>query len=254
MTDLGPTADTPPKPVRQSKRAHALAIVGLVLIALSGPLAKAGVFSPMIGMLGFTIASLLLFIALIIAIRALLGNRKDNALQSTLTTWLVVLAGLGILGMNLSTINGSRGAPAIHDVTTDVANPPAFVAVVALREAGNAPNPHEYQNDGSAELQIVAFPEIKTIVVQESYDSAFAKAVSATEAMGWEIVANEPTEGRIEAVASTGYVGFKDDVVIRVRNNDNAITIDIRSKSRMGKGDMGANAARILAWTDLLLK
>ena len=86
MTDLGATAGNTPKPVRQSKRAHALAIVGLILIALSGPLAKAGVFSPMIGMLGFTLASLLLFIALIIAIRALLGNRQDNVLQSTLTT------------------------------------------------------------------------------------------------------------------------------------------------------------------------
>ncbi len=70
MTDSGAKAGTPPKAIRQSKRAHALAIVGLVLIALSGPLAKAGVFSPMIGMLGFTIASLLLFIALILIVLA----------------------------------------------------------------------------------------------------------------------------------------------------------------------------------------
>ncbi|MDG1463382.1 MAG: DUF1499 domain-containing protein, partial [Gammaproteobacteria bacterium] len=173
---------------------------------------------------------------------------------STLTTWLVVAAGAGILGMNIATINSSRGAPAIHDVTTDISNPPAFVAVVALRKMANAPNPHEYQNDGSAELQVAAFPEINTIVLQENYDNVFEQALAATEAMGWEIVATEPSEGRIEAVASTGYVGFKDDVVIRVRDDANAIAIDIRSKSRMGKGDMGANAARIIAWQNLLLK
>ena len=253
MTDLGATAGTPPKPIRQSKRAHAFAIIGLILIAVSGPMAKAGVFSPMIGMLGFTIASLLLFIALIIGIRALLGNRHSNVLKNTLTTWLVVVAGLGVTVLNIATIVGTSGAPAIHDVTSDVSTPPQFVDIIELRQAANAPNPYEYQDDGSAQLQIAAFPEIKTIVLTESYANAFAEALAAAEAMGWEIVAAVPAEGRIEAVASTAYVGFKDDVVIRVRDDGNAIAVDIRSKSRMGKGDMGANAARILAWKKLLL-
>ena len=253
MTDLGPTAGTPPKPIRQSKRAHAFAIIGLILIAVSGPMAKAGAFSPMVGMLGFTIASLLLFIALIIGIRALLGNRHSNVLKNTLTTWLVVAAGLGVTVLNIATIVGTSGAPAIHDVTSDVSTPPQFVDIIELRQAANAPNPYEYQDDGSAQLQIAAFPEIKTIVLTESYDSAFDKALTAANAMGWEIIAAVPAEGRIEAVASTAYVGFKDDVVIRVRDDGNAIAVDIRSKSRMGKGDMGANAARILAWKKLLL-
>ena len=89
MTDLGATADTPPKPIRQSKRAHAFAIIGLILIAVSGPMAKAGLFSPMVGMLGFTIASLLLFIALIIGIRALLGNplRSGSAHAGAITMY-----------------------------------------------------------------------------------------------------------------------------------------------------------------------
>ena len=174
-------------------------------------------------------------------------------LKNTLTTWLVVAAGLGVTVFNIATIVGTSGAPAIHDVTSDVSTPPQFVDIIELRQAANAPNPYEYQDDGSAQLQIAAFPEIKTIVLTESYANAFAEALAAAEAMGWEIVAAVPAEGRIEAVASTAYVGFKDDVVIRVRDDGNAIAVDIRSKSRMGKGDMGANAARILAWKKLLL-
>jgi len=229
-----------------------LAIVGLLFIALSGPLAKAGVFSPMVGMLGYTIASLLLFIALIIGLRALFGNRNTNVLENTITTWVVVALGVGITGLNAYTISSTLGAPPIHDITTDVANPPEFVDIVALREAADAPNPPQYLDDGGAELQMAAFPQIKTLLLQESYQDVFAEALDATEDMGWQIVTANLAEGRIEAVATTGYVGFKDDVVIRIRDDGNAVAVDIRSKSRMGKGDMGANAARILAWQDEL--
>ena len=74
---------------------------------------------------------------------------------------------------------------------------------------------------------------------------AFEAALDAARAMGWEIVANVPTEGRIEATATTPFVGFKDDVVIRVQPTPTGSRIDVRSKSRVGRGDMGVNAQRI---------
>jgi hypothetical protein len=252
MTDTGKTAATSPKPIRQSKRAHWLAIVGLLFIALSGPLAKAGVFSPMVGMLGYTVASLLLFIALIIGLLALFGNRNTNVLENSITTWVVVALGVGITGFNAYTISSTAGSPPIHDVSTSVTNPPAFVDIVALREGAGAPNPAQYLDDGSAELQLAAFPEIKTVVLQDSYEDVFAEALDAAEDMDWQIVSANLAEGRIEAVATTGYVGFKDDVVIRIRDDGNAIAVDVRSKSRMGKGDMGKNAARIRAFINEL--
>ncbi len=253
MTDLGETKNTPAKPVRQSKRAHFVAIIGLALIALSGPLAKAGVFSPMLGMLGYTIASVLLIIALVIALRALLGNLKEPALENTVTTWIIVALGVGITGLNALTIQGSAGVPPIHDITTDVQNPPAFVDIVALREGAGAPNPAQYMDDGTAELQLEAFPDVKTLRIEGAYDDVFADALNVAEDdMEWQIVAANLAEGRIEAVATTGYVGFKDDVVIRIRDEGDAVAIDVRSKSRMGKGDMGANAKRILAFLDEL--
>jgi uncharacterized protein (DUF1499 family) len=72
--------------------------------------------------------------------------------------------------------------------------------------------------------------------------------------MGWDIVAEVPAEGRIEATATTSFVGFKDDVVIRIQATDTGSRIDVRSKSRVGKGDMGVNAARVRAYCELLQK
>jgi uncharacterized protein (DUF1499 family) len=72
--------------------------------------------------------------------------------------------------------------------------------------------------------------------------------------MGWEIVASEPTEGRIEATATTFWFGFKDDVVVRVTPTDGGSRIDVRSVSRVGRSDVGANAERITAYLARIAK
>ncbi|WP_404326387.1 DUF1499 domain-containing protein [Aerophototrophica crusticola] len=71
------------------------------------------------------------------------------------------------------------------------------------------------------------------------------RAEAAARDMGWDIVAVEPAEGRVEATATTAWFGFKDDVVVRVRPEGDGSRIDVRSKSRVGRSDLGANAARI---------
>jgi uncharacterized protein (DUF1499 family) len=63
--------------------------------------------------------------------------------------------------------------------------------------------------------------------------------------MGWELVASDSAAGRIEATATTPWFGFKDDVVVRVRPDGSGSRIDVRSVSRVGKSDVGANAKRI---------
>jgi hypothetical protein len=74
---------------------------------------------------------------------------------------------------------------------------------------------------------------------------AFAKAQEAAQAMGWEIVKSDSKSGRIDAVATTFWFGFKDDVVVQVAAEGQGSRIEVRSKSRVGKGDSGANAKRI---------
>ena len=133
--------------------------------------------------------------------------------------------------------------PSIHDITTDMTNPPAFVSVLPLRK--NAYNKPEYGGPDVAAQQTKAYPDIKTLTLDMPPDKAFSKALDVAKNMSWEIVAAEPKEGRIEATATTFWMGFKDDVVIRITAQDKMSNIDIRSESRVGKSDLGANAKRI---------
>jgi uncharacterized protein (DUF1499 family) len=130
--------------------------------------------------------------------------------------------------------------PPIHDITTDTTNPPAFVYVLPLRK--DAYNKPEYGGPDVAAQQTKAYPDIKTLTLNMPADKAFSRALDVAKNMKWEIVAAEPKERRIEATATTFWMGFKDDIVIRITPQDKMSNIDIRSESRVGKSDLGANA------------
>ncbi|MCQ8185263.1 DUF1499 domain-containing protein [Parvularcula maris] len=138
--------------------------------------------------------------------------------------------------------------PFIHDVTTDVTDPPAFVAV--LDERRDAPNPPEYDREQTA-AQLEGFPDLRPLVMPKPLPEAFAIAVDAVKAEGLTIKAVEPKDRRIEATETVPLFGFKDDVVIRLRDAHGVATvIDIRSKSRVGGSDLGFNARRIRSLID----
>lgn len=137
----------------------------------------------------------------------------------------------------------ARSVPPIHDITTDTEQPPQFVAVLPLR--ADAPNPAEYEGAEIARQQVEAYPDIATHRLPVPPDAAFTRALDAAREMGWEIVAAEPGEGRIEATDTTFWFGFKDDVVIRVAADGSGSKVDVRSVSRVGGSDVGANAKRI---------
>jgi uncharacterized protein (DUF1499 family) len=144
----------------------------------------------------------------------------------------------------------ARTAPPIHDITTDVEDPPAFVAIAPLR--ADAPNPVDYAGEEVAAQQRAAYPEVTALVLPLPVDAAFERALAAAAAMGWEIVAADAAAGRIEATDRTVWFGFYDDVVIRLTATDSGTRVDVRSKSRVGRGDMGTNARRVLAYLDRL--
>lgn len=134
--------------------------------------------------------------------------------------------------------------PPIHDITTDVENPPQFEAVVPLR--ADAPNSVEYGGKEVAESQKQFYPDIQPLFLDEPYGKAFDRALQAVHEMPWEeIVAENKENGRIEATDKVAWFGFKDDVVIRVDTADSGSRIDVRSVSRIGRGDLGVNAQRI---------
>ena len=136
----------------------------------------------------------------------------------------------------------AREFPPIHDITTDTDDPPGFVAVLPLR--ADASNPAEYDPSVAAQ-QREAYPDLTSITLDVPPAQALEQALAAVQVMGWELVAEEAEVGRIEATATTFWFGFKDDVVVRIRPADGGSRIDVRSVSRVGRGDVGANARRI---------
>ena len=136
--------------------------------------------------------------------------------------------------------------PSIHDITTDTGNPPQFVALRAVRE--KSPNGPEYAGEKIARQQKAAYPDIQPLMVGEPPARAFERALAAARSMGWDIAAASAEDGRIEATATTRWFRFKDDVVVRVTPSTAGSRIDVRSKSRLGRSDLGTNAKRIRAY------
>ena len=137
------------------------------------------------------------------------------------------------------------GKPPIHDITTDTANPPSFVAILPLR--AGAANPPEYGGREVADQQRRAYPDIAPLVLHVSATEAFDRVNAVVRDLGWELVASDRASGRIEATDTTLWFGFKDDVVVRITEDSSAqdSRIDVRSKSRVGVGDVGTNARRV---------
>ncbi len=159
-----------------------------------------------------------------------------------------IVIGAGTAAVPWMFVQKARSVPPIHDITTDTADPPEFVAIAPLR--ADAPNPVAYPGDETAEQQREAYPHILTLRVDAWPAIAFEHALETARTKGWEIVAADEAQGRIEATATTFWFGFKDDVVIRIRGDNGGSAVDVRSKSRVGRSDVGANAARIEAYLE----
>jgi len=139
--------------------------------------------------------------------------------------------------------------PPIHDISTNRINPPEFVAIAPLR--ADAPNTLVYgaSNNMTPEQLIEqtdeAYPNLVTQLYSESVNEVFEKALAAVDDLGWELVAQDASAGRIEATDTTFWFRFKDDVVIKIDQQGSETAVDVRSVSRVGTGDVGANAIRM---------
>jgi len=158
--------------------------------------------------------------------------------------------GVGAAAVPLYWLQQARALPPINDITTDTATPPAFVAILPLR--ASAPVASSYAGEATANAQRAAYPDIAPIVVAKERAAAFDAALAAARSMGWTIVAADAAAGRIEATATTPWFGFSDDIVIRVAPAERGSRIDVRSVSRVGRSDLGANAKRVRAFAAIL--
>ena len=185
-----------------------------------------------------TLASFLGVIAYIVALRKQLLAERPTLLIG-IFLGVVVLA---ILGTQYS---AASSVPPIHNISTDTENPPQFDKIVAIRSAAQA-NPLAYDAAALAPQQTAAYPWVKPLTLMAPVDEVVDRAEAVMRDMGLEIVSSNKTTGLVEATATTFWFGFKDDVAVRVQPAaDGGTQVDLRSVSRVGQSDLGANAARI---------
>lgn len=227
---------------RLARIAFILATVGAIIVAVSGPLhrflgldieAAIAVFR-----YGFylTVAGVALGLATILPARP--GDRRRGSVAAFLA---IVIGGAGAW-VPLHWFLHAQQRPAINDITTDTATPPPLVATAQLRRG--ASNPPAYRKENAA-LQRAAFPDIEPVLLAVPPAEAFKRVERLAMTLGWDIVAQVPAEGRLEAVVTSPWFGFRDDVVVRVRPQGTGSRVDIRSKSRNGEADLGGNVDRV---------
>jgi hypothetical protein len=171
------------------------------------------------------------------------GSRGMSRILLAFLIDAVVLAYPAYLGLQY------RKLPAIHDITTDPIDPPRFDALARLR-TGEGTNPAVYAGLYSAEQQRIAYPDIETLELEIPVSRAYDVTLQLVTKRKWLIIDERPPQlprriGRIEAVARTPIMGFREDVSIRITPDGDGSRVDIRSASRYFESDLGSNAARV---------
>lgn len=202
-----------------------------------------------------------LVLAIVILI-ATLAKAPRRGWRSAAVAALIPAIGLGYLAWVRAQ---SEDIPPIHDVSTRPADPPTFSpALMSQRASSPDTNPvvsltvpvstlEKYQGPRFAgmaerslgEIAAEAYPTVRPLTIPASVDEAYAAALAEARANGWAIVSEDAANGTFDATATTFWFGFKDDVAVRVRAEGQGSVVDVRSTSRVGLSDLGANAARI---------
>jgi len=220
---------------------------------ISATLAAFAVLGFRLGIINYQFAVILLFggaalgamavLSAIVSILAIITTVETKVTGAFLAVTGLIL-GLAVVVPFFQTIQAGYKVPRIHDITTDLQNPPSFEAIAAIRTAEH--NPLDRKTPAQlAELQLAGYPEIGSLLIDKDPAQVFENAVSLVKERGWEIVAATAENGIIEATDTTRIMGFKDDVVIRISTKEGKSIVDMRSVSRVGISDMGTNAARI---------
>jgi uncharacterized protein (DUF1499 family) len=241
-----------PQVSRLALWARRLAVFALPVALLAVIIERAGLFDIMPVLVTFGAALALAAAAILVATIALIriwidGKQGTRNALVAIFVGLMLLAYPGYLGVKAYRL------PAIHDITTDPYDPPRFEAVARLRT--REANPVAYGGLATYQQQRTAYPDIEALIAPATPQLAYDAALAVVTKRKWRIVdarAPQPgrRDGRIEAIALSPIMGFRDDVVIRVRPLGTGSRIDARSASRYGIHDFGTNAARIASLID----
>jgi uncharacterized protein (DUF1499 family) len=232
-----------------------LAAIALGLLAL-GPLGmRFGWWAYGFGLYRLMPASALLAaIAVVLSILALAREWSQLHLGGRAMLFIALAVAASLVYVPVSYWQTRKSVPPIHDITTDIDNPPAFSAVLPARAAERAGSV-DGRTPQLGELQKDAYPDLAPLTTALPPTRAFEAALEVAKSTpGWTIVAADANAGRIEASEQSRWFRFTDDIVIRVVGDGAGSRIDMRSTSRQGRSDYGVNAARIRAYMGALRK
>jgi uncharacterized protein (DUF1499 family) len=225
--------------------ARRCALFSLAATVLAIAIVRSGILELEPALATFAGALLFAAIGIALALGAFVVIWKDGAngagyAFAAIGIGLLLLAYPGYLGYRAYTL------PMINDITTDPIDPPRFEVLARLRPRGTV----DYAGLYAAERQRIAYPDIEPLAVGVAPNAAYDAAMDVVLKRKWRVVSDRPPQpgrrdGQIEAVARTAIMGFRDDVAIRVRPDGDDARIDVRSASRYGEHDLGANASRI---------
>jgi uncharacterized protein (DUF1499 family) len=224
------------------------AIVGAVLLPLGALGHRIGVWSFGTGFVFLAAGTFLSIIVVLGGIAALIAALRTGREADRPFLYIGLLIGGAIVVLMLAQIATARSVPPIHNISTDTADPPSFDVVMGLRGADS--NPVDYDAAKLAPLQEAAYPRVKPIISDRTVAESFDRALNVLNGMGLEVVNADRAAGRLEAVATSFWFGFKDDLVVRVRARGAGSVVDLHSVSRVGQSDLGINAKRIEEFID----
>lgn len=244
------TAATPSKWAnRLAGGSFILAVLGLLVAGVGLTLARYDVIPKISGFLGFMGGGAVCVLAILMGLLALLLGRGGRGSRRSRAVWGVLLA-LPLVAFLMSRPMAAQGVPAIHDITTDLGNPPMFVTLPLRKDnrAGLA-SEAEYR-----QLHGAAYGDLKPLIVNAPVAEVTEQAAAVAKDMGWTIVTVDPAKGLVEATDAVSFIRFYDDIIIRVSAVEGGSRVDVRSVSRVGVSDMGVNAKRIRAFLAALSK
>ena len=170
---------------------------------------------------------------------------------------LACLIGAGLAGLAalfpVHMRRTARSLPFIHDISTDLEDPPAFNLAVDWRGEGSNSLDRADPPD-LAEQQRQAYPDVAPLELKASPSVVLVAAAEVARQLGWDPVKVDPAMSTVEATETTQWWGFRDDVVVRVREIEGGSRVDVRSVSRVGQSDLGLNAARVRRFLAALQK
>jgi uncharacterized protein (DUF1499 family) len=220
----------------------------------SGIGVRFGAWSYQAGRGGFIWSAVAALLAVILALGIGWFYRRKGRASNRLVRWTGLLIGAAYILWFLKFAIAFLGAPAIHDVSTALADPPQFTTVALRSDNLDAiPGIDEPEMRGLNPQQrwvLVhqdAYGDIRSVRLPQTVAQVVEKADRLAKARGWDVMVSDPGQGRLEATDTSTFFGLKDDVVLRVKateGNDGSI-VDMRSVSRVGQSDLGRNAKRV---------